>query len=149
MIVSSRVAVRDDFGRFIADVEGAATKVVDDALDAGVATARSFAPERTGRLRASFVKKVYSRTQGFFTNTAPYAEYQDQGTESHPIDAHVNFFWEKAGRKWMWPETYLRKTGFPGADPIDHPGNPAIHFMDKGYDAAKRAARIAMHKYYG
>lgn len=148
MHVSNSVLPRDGFGRFIADVEGAATKVVEDALDAGVDAARAQAPIRTGRLRGSFKPAIISRTEGLFVNTAPYAEFQDQGAGPHNIDAHVSFFWDKMGRKWMWPETYLRKTGYEGADPIHHPGNPATHFMLAGYKAAVRAARIAMHKYY-
>lgn len=146
--VSNEVHVRNGFGRFIADVEGAATKVVEDALDAGIDAAQVAAPVRSGRLRDSFFPLILSRTSGVFGNTAPYAVFQDQGAGPHDIDAHVRFFWDKVGRMWMWPETYLRVTGHPGADPIHHPGNPATHFMQFGYEAAKVAARRAMHKYY-
>lgn len=148
MDVSNQIIVRDDFGRFIADIEGAATKVVEDAIEAGVAAAQVAAPVRTGRLRDSFVPLIMSRTMGRFLNTASYAEAQDQGAGPHNIDAHVRFFWDKVGRMWMWPETYLRVTGFPGADPIHHPGNPATHFMEAGYRAAVAAARRALPKYY-
>lgn len=152
MHVSNEVHVRDDFGRFIADVEGAATKVVEDAINAGVDAARTEVQinlwTRTGRLLNGFVPVIVSRTMGQFFNTAPYAEFQDQGTAPHPLPARVSFFWERMGREWMWPEAYEAATGHPGADPINHPGNPAVHFMDAGYKAAVRAARIAMPKYY-
>lgn len=137
--VSSDVIVRDGLGRFIKDIEDAALRTVEKSLDVGIAEARTAAPIRTGRLRASFVPAILSRTSGVFMNNAPYAYYQDQGAAKHDIDAHVSFFWEKMGRKWMWPETYLRKTTFPGADPIKHPGNPATNFMDAGYRAIIRA----------
>lgn len=148
MEISPEVHVRDNFGRFIADIEGAATKVVEDALNAGVDAAQQAAPSRTGRLRDSFVPLIMSRTMGRFINTAPYARWQDQGAGPHDITAYVSFFWEREGREWMVPPLYERVTGYPGADPIHHPGNPATHFMDAGYRAAKRAAKVAMKKYY-
>lgn len=134
-IVSAEVHVRDELGRFIRDIEGAATKAVEKGLDVGIAAAQTRAPVRTGRLYDSFLPVILSRTSGVFINTAPYADYQDRGAGRHAIPARVHFFWEKAGRYWMWPETYERITGHPGADPIDHPGNPATHFMDAGYRA--------------
>lgn len=136
--VSNHVIVRDRFGRFIRDIEEAATKSVEDALDVGVSAARTRTPVRTGRMRGSFVQAILSRTSGVFLNEAPYAMAQDQGARPHDIDAHVSFFWDKVGRRWMWPETYERKTGFPGADPIKHPGNPATRFMEAGYAAIVR-----------
>jgi hypothetical protein len=148
MHVSSSVHARDEMGRFIADIEGAATELVTDAIGAGVAAARTAAPIRSGRLRRSFVPEVVSRTMARFFNTAPYAEFQDLGAGPHPLPARVSFFWARAGRMWMWPETYLRRTGHPGADPIQHPGNPATHFMDAGYQAAVAEARRALPRYY-
>lgn len=146
--VSNHVIVRDQFGRFIRDVEEAATRSVEDALDVGTAAARVAAPSRTGRLRGSFVSAILSRTSGVFLNQASYAMAQDQGARPHDIDAHVSFFWDKVGRKWMWPETYERVTKHPGADPIKHPGNPATHFMDAGYDAIKRAMPGILRRRY-
>lgn len=146
--VSTEVFVRNNMGRFMADVRGAATQVVEDALDAGVAEARAHAPARTGRLRASFVPVILSRTSGLFMNTAPYALYQDEGAGPHPLPANVTFWWDKMGRMWMPPDVYRRVTGFPGADPINHPGNPGTHFMDAGYRAAVRAAERAVARYY-
>lgn len=146
--VSTQVHVRDAMGRFIADIEGAATKAVEQALDAGVASARVQAPVRSGRLRASFQPVVLSRTSGVFINTAPYAMAQDQGAVPHDISAHVSFFWEKMGRRWMYPEVYQRVTGFPGADPIHHPGNPATHFMDAGFDAIRRQMPAILKRCY-
>jgi hypothetical protein len=147
--VSNDVIVRDNMGRFIADIAGAATRSVEDALDEGIAAARVKAPERTGRLRASFVPAILSRTSGVFTNTAPYAMAQDQGAVRHDMPANVRFFWEREGRMWMPPETYLAVTGYPGNDPIDHPGNPATRFMDAGYDRIKRRMQAIIRRNYG
>lgn len=146
--VSNDVIVRDNFGRFIRDIESAATRSVEDCLDEGIAAARVKAPSRTGRLRASFVPAILSRTSGVFTNTAPYAHFQDQGAGRHDIPAEVKFYWDKVGRMWMWPETYRRVTGFDPADPIDHPGNPAVEFMDAGYDRIKARMQAIIKKNY-
>ena len=137
--VSTEVVVRDRLGQFIRDIEGAATKVVEESLKVGVAAARAQAPQRTGRLRGSFQPVVISRTRGLFINTAPYAAAQDQGARPHPITAYVSFYWDKVGRPWMHPDVYERVTGHPGADPIHHPGNPATHFMLAGYRAMAAA----------
>lgn len=148
MLVSADVIVRDGFGRFIADIEGAATKSIADALDVGQAVAKSQAPVRTGRLQGSFAAAILSRTSGVFFNTAPYAKYQDQGAGPHTISAYVSFFWEREGRMWLSPDAYLAMTGYPGADPINHPGNPATHFMDAGYRAIKRAMPGILQRNY-
>ena len=147
--VSSHVIVRDDMGRFIADIAGAATRTVEDALDVGISAAQAQAPTRTGRLRNSFVPAILSRTSGVFVNTAPYARFQDQGAEPHDISAYVRFFWDRMGRMWLHPDEYLNKFGHPGADPIRHPGNPATHFMDAGYDAIKRRMPAILRRNYG
>lgn len=146
--VSNHVIVRDEFGRFIRDIEEAATKSVEDALDVGIAAARVKAPMKTGRLRGLFVPAILSRTSGVFLNEAPYAMAQDQGARPHPIDAHVSFFWDKMGRRWMWPETYEKVTKHPGADPIHHPGNPATGFMLAGYEAIARAMPGILQRRY-
>lgn len=135
--ISTRFIVRDDMGRFKADCLAAATAVVRDCLDAGVAAARVAAPERTGLLRGSFVDEILSRTSGHFLNTADYALYQDQGAGPHPLPGNVTFWWENEGRFWE-----------PGDNTISHPGNPATHFMDAGYDAMKRVAGPSMQAHY-
>jgi len=138
MHVSSEVIVRDNFGRFIADVEGAATRVVEDAIMEGEDAARDVAPERTGHLKSSFFSAVLSRTSGVFGNTADYAEFQDRGTNPHLITGNVRFFWEREGRDWI-----------PGENFINHPGNPATHFMNVGWQALKRAVPGLMRRHYG
>lgn len=148
MHVSNQVIARDGMGRFIADIESAATRSVEDAIDVGQGAAREGAPMRTGRLRGSFATAILSRTSGVFFNTAPYAKFQDEGAGPHTISAYVSFFWDKMGRMWMHPNTYERVTGHPGADPIHHPGNPATHFMLKGYEAAKRAMPGILQREY-
>lgn len=143
MHVSTQVIVRDQLGRFIKDIEDAAPEAIGRALDVGTAAARARVAERTkvrtGSLLGGFRPALLSRTSGVLVNVAPWAGYQDEGTAPHDISAHVHFYWERMGRYWMWPELYQRVTGFPGADPIHHPGNPAVGFMDAGYRAMMRA----------
>lgn len=139
MHISTEVYARDNFGRFIADIEESATEAVTQGLKVGESVAQSVAPVRTGRLRGSFLSLILSRTSGVLGNTAPYARFQDEGAGPHAISAYVSFFWEREGRMWLSPPAYLARYGHPGADPINHPGNPATHFMDAGYDAIKRA----------
>ena len=138
--ISNHVAVRDGMGRFIADIEAAAPKLIQASLDAGEEVAQGVAPEDTGRLRGSFVTKLVSRTMGYLGNTAPYAKWQDQGGDPHKQRANVSFFWEEQGRMWR-----------PGKTPpqmINHPGNPATHFMKAGYEAACRFAAANMDRFY-
>lgn len=136
-------------GRFIADIAGAATKSVEEALNVGISAAQVQTPTRTGRLRGSFVPAILSRTSGVFVNTAPYARFQDRGAKPHEISAYVRFFWESRGRMWLHPDEYLAQFGHHGADPIHHPGNPATHFMDAGYAAIKRRMPAILRRNYG
>jgi hypothetical protein len=146
--VSNQVHVRNNMGQFIRDIEGAATRTIEDALEEGIAAAQAAAPVRTGRLRDSFVPLILSRTSGVFFNNAPYAMAQDQGAVRHFLPANVSFWWEKMGREWMPPDVYLRVTGHPGADPIDHPGNPATHFMDAGMRRIRARIHAIMQRNY-
>lgn len=141
--VSARVVVRNDIGRFIADIEGAAPKVIADVLDAGISASQNATPVRTGHLRGSFFKIIESRTRGFYANSAKYAYYQDQGAGPHAMigSPFFRFYWEREGRMWI-PGLF----GEP--DVIAHPGNPATHFMDAGWPAVRRATPGAMARYY-
>lgn len=141
--IRNHVSPRDNFGRFIKDIEGAATQVVSDALDAGIQASRAAAPERTSRLKNSFSKHIVSRTVGYYQNDAYYAEYQDQGTSPHHMvgNPYFKFYWEREGRDWI-PGLF----GTP--DVIWHPGNPATHFMIAGYGPMVAKAKAVMPRYY-
>lgn len=141
MLVSSEVAVRDGMGRFIADIEGAATQTIIDALKVGISGAVMKTPVKTGRLMSSYQSVVLSRTSGVFMNTAPHAEFQDGGTAPHDITANVSFFWEKMGRMWVpSPEGSTQV--------IKHPGHKGRFFMDAGYDSIQDRIMSIIKKNY-
>jgi hypothetical protein len=134
--VSTRVFARDGFGRFLAKMEDAARDTVNETLQVGVNVSRAAAPIKTGRLRGSFYK-VNNGHSGYYGNRAPYAKFQDEGVAPNPKPGNVTFFWDNAGYQWK-----------PGHNTINHPGNPATHFMLAGYEAMRAAAPGIMQKHY-
>lgn len=148
--VTSRVVARNSMGRFIAACEQAATETVLDIAQQGANASRTFAPSRTGKLRASIQPFLLSRTQAVWGSSLKYALPQETGSVAHDMPANVSFFWEREGRMWMTPSQYLWITGFEGADPIRHPGNPATHFLRDGWRSVKpRMVAIADKHYPG
>lgn len=142
--VSNRVAVRSNIGRFIADIENAARPTLEETLDVGIRASRAKAPYKTGQLSKSFRKHIFSRTQGMYFNAAAYAKFQDEGVAPNPKDADVSFFWEHEA-KWWIPSSKLGRN----EQVINHPGNPAIHFMLAGNEAMAARAQAIMRKHYG
>lgn len=150
VIYTNRVIVRNNFGRFIADCEQAANETVEDVVTEGAEVAASFAPKRTMRLANSIKPFMITRTSGVWGSNAPYAAAQEKGAVPHPISAYVSFYWHKAGRQWLHPPAYEWITGYPGADPISHPGNPATHFLrDSATVMRPRMVQIAKSRYPG
>ena len=135
--VSNQVGVRNDMGRFIADIEAAAPKLIQASLNAGEEVAIANTNVDTGRLAGSFFTRLVSRTQGHLGNPVPYAKWQDEGGDPHEQEGWVSFFWEKRGRMWN-----------PGNNLINHPGNDGTGFMLKGYNAAKAFAKANMAAFY-
>jgi hypothetical protein len=149
--VSSRVIVRNNFGRFIADVEGAATATVKEAAEQGVEISKSLAPvgvkpdPRSAPIMASFYIDVISRTSAVWGNTARHALFQELGTGPHTMigNPYFHFFWQEAGRWWI-PGLF----GEP--DIINHPGNDEQPYLRPAYRAvAARLLDIAKKHYPG
>lgn len=139
--VSNRVFARDDFGRFLADIDEAAQATVSELLSIGIATSRVAAPVKTGRLRESFMRQMLSSHSGVYANTAPYAKFQDEGVGPNEKPADVSFWWQAQGRFWSPDST--------GTQVIQHPGNPASNFMAAGWAAIRAAAPSVTAKHYG
>lgn len=141
--VSNRVAVRNDIGQFIAACEQGAEKTVKEAVKRGERISRRLAPEghkddpRTLPLKTAMFSRMVSRTQGEWGNFARHALPVEFGAGPHTIPANVSFFWEREGRMWMSPAEYLARTGYPGADPIHHPGNPAQPYLRPAYEQVR------------
>lgn len=149
--VSNQVHVRDDFGRFIAECDGAATRTVQEALDLGVEIAKDFAPvgakhdRRSAPIMSSFYTHMLSSTSGVFGNASGHALYQEFGTGPHPIPGSpfLRFYWESAGRMWI--------PGLMGdQDIVNHPGNPEHPFLRPAYkQVARQLLSIAKRNYPG
>lgn len=140
--VRQKVTERDNFGRFISEIERAAYATMLDAANEGVALSRTLAPKghkddpRTRTLEESFYTEV-GRTRAAWGNTARHAVAQETGARRHPITGRVHFFWEREGRDWV-----------PGSNQIDHPGNPPRPFLRPAYRAIMaRILEIARRHY--
>lgn len=148
--VSTHVVARNRFGQFIRAVEQAATETVLDTATQGAAASATLAPRRTGALAGSIKPFVVSRTAAVWGSNLKYALPQETGSVAHDLPANVSFFWEREGRMWMTPDQYLARTGYPGNDPIQHPGNPATHYLRDGYRSIRgRMLAIAAKHYPG
>lgn len=156
LAVSNRVVARNGIGQFLTACERGAEETVKEAVKRGERMSKRMAPEghkadpRTLPLRAAMYSQMTSRTSGYWANFARHALPVEFGAGPHDIPANVHFFWEKMGRFWMTPDEYLRRTGFPGADPIHHPGNPAQPYLRPAYEAIMgQIMAIAREKYPG
>lgn len=154
--VSNRVVARNGIGQFIRDCEGAAERTVKKSVQRGMSLSRQFAPEghkddpRTVPLRAAMFMNMLSRTSGEWGNFARHALPIEKGAVAHTIPADVHFYWERMGRMWMTPAEYLRRTGFPGADPIHHPGNAAQPYLRPAYEIVmNNIMQVAKQEYPG
>lgn len=145
LAVSNHVVVRDDFGRFIKACNDAAAKVVDDAIDTGVALSAGYAPTgyradpRTAKLHDSFFAERISRTQGYWGNDARHALFVEFGTNAHPISGHLEFFWEKYFRMFI-PSGEI--------DTVQHPGTHEQPYLRPAYKVVQGMIPGMMRKYY-
>lgn len=148
-VVSTRVIARNNFGRFIADVEGAATATVEEAIEKGVTMSKGMAPvgsrhdSRDIPIIDAFYTHMLGRTSGVWGNDSGHALFQELGTGPHLIigSPFFRFFWESAGRWWI-PGL------FGDQDIINHPGNPPQPFMKPAYEVIARELLSIAAKHY-
>lgn len=126
--VRNTVVARNNLGRFIAECDAAATRTVEQTVNEGERNAKSFAPKKTGALARSIKGFMYSARSGGWGAGTDHWKFQEDGTAPHGITGRVRFWWENEGREW-----------FPGDNEIQHPGNPATHFLRRSYAIARRA----------
>jgi hypothetical protein len=103
---------------------------------AAVAYSKVYAPKRSGHLKQSIHPGVLSDLRATVETSAPYAAAQEFGSKPHeirPVRAKV-LAWGGARRLTGTLRAGSKPTSF--ARVVQHPGNPATHFMDRG---AKRA----------
>lgn len=154
--VSSRVIARDDFGRFIAACQEAATQTVQEAIEEGAQLSREMAPvgtepdPRTIPLKASISSEMLSATSGQWKAEARHAMAQEFGAGPHVITGspYLSFHWEAEGRRWIPASVFYNQPGL--IDVVNHPGNPAQPYLRPAYKIiAAKLAQIAAAKYPG
>lgn len=134
--VSPEVRVRDDWGRFVSEVEAAAlvsvAEIAKDIADMGAI----FAPKKTGELAGSG-KPVVRGTVADAVFDADHAAAQEEGAGAHVIESHEGPFGVLANKE----------EGFFSSHAVMHPGNPATHFLRKaGQLIATTTAKVSIRR---
>lgn len=109
--VSTRVQWRDDSGRFASAMDTGAQRSQVEGGRIGAVLAAALAPRRSGFLAGG----IRSNGHGFEA-TAPYAAAQEKGAGAHLIGVGFN-------------KVLVGDDFGPVLGPVEHPGNPATHFM--------------------
>lgn len=139
IVLKMHVSLRDEMGRFIAACDAAATKTVEDLINQGASMSRALAPVKTGALSGSIEAHMTSSRSGEWYANTKYAMPQEFGAGPHGLPGNVSFFWENQGRMWE-----------PGANEIQHPGNPPHPYLRPAYEAVMgKAVSVAAANYPG
>lgn len=137
--VGCRVFSRDNFGRFMSELEAAATKTAEEGAVELAAYAKAYAPHKTGALRDSIHPVMISAREGAAVVGTGHWRHQEFGTAQHWIvgNPKLSFWWAKAGGRVV-------------VSSVDHPGNPSVHFMKRAYESVKpRMMAVARRNYPG
>lgn len=144
--------IDNHLGRFMAHCEEAAQRSVDEAAEEGARVARMFAPRsgsyrrRTGPHMADTItatSAAFHQSANKLSATATFSvgtnhwQYTQRGAPPHGITGNVSFYWVREGRRWN-----------RGTNTIRHPGTRAVHFMDRGYEAAREELKTAVRRNY-
>lgn len=158
---SNVVAERNNIGRFISKMEAAATRTVEETIREGAHASTALAPigkkpNRHGiKLKNSIETRMINATQGEWYSTAPHALHVEFGTEPHMIFGKLGFFWDKAGRRWVWNHPAFgpdgSRPGFTNWNPaqgsrVSHPGTQAQPFLRPAYEAVVRRQMMQIAK---
>lgn len=138
LTVYATVQNRDSSGRYIAGIHERARRAIEETVKAGAEVGKAGASVKTGAMQASITGVVFSDFSGGVTVGTDHWRYQNAGTAPHEITGDVSFFWEREGRPW-----------FAGTNTINHPGNPALHFMDQAADFCRRDFMDAVRRNFG
>lgn len=126
--VTNEVIARDNFGRFISEIEAGGEQMMRAMMEDGIELSRAMAPKgakddpRTPKLVDS-IDGTYSGTRASWWADARHALAQELGAVPHEITGWVNFFWEREGRDWD-----------PGPNRINHPGNAPQPYLRPAYE---------------
>lgn len=142
---------RDNFGRFAAECEKAATRTVQQTIKRGERTSRAMAPAGKARwryagrpgyipLKRSIGSRMLTATSGEWYSTAPHALHVEFGTGARTQPAKAVFTWHNGWFYWNNPAFGPKGSGkpyenwTPGAGAwIKHPGINAQPFLEPAY----------------
>lgn len=119
--VTARVYWRDPFGRFMRETDEASADAIQAASRQGSELAKAFASKRTGEMAGEIHPIGSGMHGGWAAGSSPQTEPQEFGAGPHEIP-----------NAFGWGVT------------VQHPGNPAQHFMKRSFDiiSAKLAAMV-------
>lgn len=121
------VHFRDQFGQFKAACDAAATRSVKETADDLRDLAADNAPVKSGDLRDSIRVEEISSRSAAVGSSLKYARPQEEGGVPHAIDT-----------TWPYGEEHI----------IQHPGNPATHFLKRAVDTIMPKFLANMKKNY-
>lgn len=162
-LTSNVVMERDNFNRFIKDIERSGDRFMEDMAARFERRARQRAPMRTGRLKRSIKSVLYDNKRRLVVlSDVPYGKVQEEGSRPHAIHGvRANFRWRGGFFVWNDPrfgpvgghqtETHKRHyenwTWEHGAT-VWHPGTKPKHFFRDAYRETMAEARTVMAKDY-
>lgn len=133
--VTTRVAWRDELGRYASAVEAGAEATVVQASDKGAFLAAVLAPKRTLALAGSIEPFISGSGQGGWRAGTDHALVQEKGGRAHEIRKRIPD--NPEGGTLANPAQ-----GFFSKRAVRHPGNPGVHFMRRAL--AMVAAELPM-----
>lgn len=126
MVVTNDIILRNEMGQFIRRMEVGAEGAARELAQSIATLGRVFVPKRTGRL----MRSIQWFMVGPYTGVAvagegvPYAAAQEKGASAHVIPSLL-----RGGKTFLYNAEEL----FAALGPVEHPGNPATHFMGRAY----------------
>lgn len=138
LTVYATVQNRDSSGHYLASLPEKARRAIEETARGGADIAQAGASIKTGAMRGSIQPVIFGDWSGGVTVGTDHWRYQNSGTTRHDITGDVSFWWEREGRPW-----------FAGTNTIDHPGNPALHFMDHAADYCRHHFMDAVRRNFG
>lgn len=121
--ITTSVHWRDEFGRFARAIDTAGDRATLEAANKGAFLAAAFAPKRSLKLAGSIQSFIIAAGQGGWMAGSGHALPQEHGARPHPIDSHDG------------GPLANKETGFYApSGHVDHPGNPATHFMLRAFE---------------
>lgn len=156
-VFSPEVRARDEFGRFLAEMKGAATATISQALEEGARFAKAESPkgtkddDRGPSIQEGITWALTGANTGHLVSLAAHSAPQEYGAAPHRIEGSpdLSFFWEAEGR-WFVPASQLNPPDAARVTVINHPGNPSQPFMRPAYKyMTRRIVEIAKERYPG